>query len=351
MPLSCNVLGAMIVCLAVSSNLFGAPAARPLHVTITPSSKDCLLGEPLGVHVTVTNVGTQLVDVWSDEFSHAIRIHIAREGKEFRPFVPYTVGYESGGQRTAEPLQAGASKTYALRVLYAFVGRDTLDKQSRLAFERPGKYSIKAVYPVPGPGERKIESNLVEIDVRQPEGVEAEVWREIKHRHFLYFLQHRQCLCIWDDTPSRVAELLQQYPNSRYSKHLKEALREYYDGERKKMTKERAFDDLQMLHIRAALGIVEAPPELWRGDRHLDVIVSYSSTEPVSLDKVCAALSRQTGLSLHVAPELREKELMPQATRVPLRKLMEGIGQIVQGKWIHQEDGTYLLTPRGPDPK
>lgn len=338
------IVSVILIALAFGHSAFSDEPK--LRVEVTTPNREQLLGEPLFVKVTLTNAGDKEAAAWVNGLNGQVGIPIVRDGDSPVRFSSPRVNEKNPEvERTTELLPPGKSKTCEYRILYTFVGKSALRDESRLAFEHPGTYTVKVIYPVPGPGERKIESNPVEIKVRKPEGVDAKVWREIKHRQFLYFLQHRELLFgLYDDTPSEIVEILRQYPKSHYCECLKAALRQYYGTQRAKMTTEKAFDDLEMVRVRGALGIVEVPPELWRGDHRLDVTVKHDTSDDTSVEKFCDEMVRQSGVPLRVAPQLRARNIIVQLRGAPLRNALRTVGKLVDGVWIEEKDGGYLLT-------
>jgi len=322
--------------------------------TALVKGSDYLLGEPVDVLVCVGGSGTRDPLTWTEQSRDQIVIQIAREGEEFVDFVTeQTDGGLPKREPTVQRLLARyrhdhSTDRYMFRVLYTFVGKDSPQRRSRLAFDRPGLYLVRAVFPIPGPGEKKLVTHPRRIRVHEPHGVDAEVWRQIRQPQFLYFLQHRQKFFgVLDDTPSHIATILQEYPTSGYSDCLREALQEYYHARRSKMTKREALEDMEIQRIQRALGIVELPAGIFPRDRRLDVEVKLSLAEKTPLAEVLKELTRQSGVSLRLSPELEGCYLWPEKGTLPLRKMMEYLEdkQFFEERrqWLSQEDGSYLL--------
>ncbi|MBW3597048.1 MAG: hypothetical protein KY475_07205, partial [Planctomycetes bacterium] len=103
-----------------------------------------------------------------------IEIYISDDGKNFRKWTLPIVWTVNIGQRQPELLAPNESRCYMRRVLV------DEDRKSKLAFERPGAYWIKVVFPLVtvDPYERmEIQSPTLSDSILEPHGYDAEVWR------------------------------------------------------------------------------------------------------------------------------------------------------------------------------
>lgn len=144
--------------------LAGAPAHAELALSLSSASNTYLLGEPLSVSATLTNVGSQTVNVYRDlapEFE-AVKYFIKRpDGQESR-FTPWAIK-EPGDPFVA--LAPGKSITDAAPLFF---------DGSHWIFTEPGDYEIRGVYF----GATKSEP--LKITISAPSGAkEREASREL----------------------------------------------------------------------------------------------------------------------------------------------------------------------------
>jgi hypothetical protein len=323
-----------------------AAAADPVRVELASDSQEYVIGEPVVLSVTVTNVSQDEIQVLVDALDYHIGILISQDGTRFKQytpgdrFIPYVIP-------RAEPLGPGESKVHTFRVLYTSYSRETPQRRSHLVFEKPGMYLVKARYPLFGKRE-SFESNMIRVRINQPQGVDAEVWKQINSPHFLYFLRSAEpnsVLRDYGDTPLRAARLLQSIPKSSYSPAIKYALERRYRERRRYMLRERALEDPELQLIRSVTGIEEPPEGPFPDDRRLDVQISSHFPELTPLDEVCRQISRQGGVTLTVAPELRIRRMKRAPLTESLRRFMASLsGGGRTAKWIRDGDG-YRLVP------
>ncbi len=142
---------------AMLSFLAGAPGSEPaIQVQVASLHQEYVLGYPVRLTVTVTNHGQREVLTWTDSLRDQVELLIAGNGDGFRRFSEYRLG-TGPSSPTVERLLPGRSKVYEYRVLYGRVGEYRPQTPLRLAFDRPGVYTVKAVYPVPSREQKKIE--------------------------------------------------------------------------------------------------------------------------------------------------------------------------------------------------
>ncbi len=97
---------------------------------------------------------------------------------------------------------------------------------------------------------------MLAIVVREPTGVDARVWEEIRKPPFLYFLQSGLLPKGHPEVARRALELVRDGPRSGYDSTLRRALRERYEDRRKELvTRVEEERDPELREIREALGI------------------------------------------------------------------------------------------------
>jgi hypothetical protein len=237
----------------------GAADERPqLTLTLTASQSAILLAEPVLLVGALKNTGKQPVKEYRADRPHhaeAVDIFTSRDGVEFEE---YRMGiYPTGKvERSLETLHPDEAWTFELRVLY------TYKRPSRLAFERAGKYYIKVDYPLisaSGRHRQVVQSNVVCVEIKAPEGMDAKLWEEISKPHFVYFLQcglvkegHAQVV-------PRAVQLLRAFPKSGYHDAIKWALQEFYRERISTIGQFTAQKEPELEKIREVLGIPKVP--------------------------------------------------------------------------------------------
>ena len=331
---------------------FGAAGAesRPtLALTVVSDRARYLLGDPVVLAGSLRNTGKEPIrECRADLPLHArgVDIFISADGVRF---LEYRMGiYDIGKvERPLETLEPGQEWTFQLRVLYTF------ERPSHLAFERPGKHFVKLVYPLISRGgapRAAIESNVVSIDVRAPEGADAEVWRQINTPDFLYFLQSGYDRHKDAKIPTQALELLRKAPKGGYAEGLRQGLREYY----RVCVEERSYQGQfasQLEEIRQLLGIPKKKlrEDLFPQDKRLDVEIRVDFPVRTQMKEVFQVISAQSGVTLRVAPDFELRSLQTLPHTCPLREFMDraqGSGAV----WLREDDGGYRLVP-GVTPK
>lgn len=248
-----------------------------VSVTLTSPRYEYLLGEPVILEVTVRNEMTEEIkafEIFVKNVEPEIEVYFSQDGKTFQE---YEIGiYPAHNiERRVKTLKPGEVWKYELRVLY------THKNPSGLVFEQPGIYFLKVIYPLWWAKSKdrlrkilKIPSNVIQVQILQPTGVDAQVWAQIKSNEFLYFIQSGMVKLEWEEvekvksikgrltdkdwvekeygkTVAKVVEVLRSFPESRYHPVLRDALRVFYEKNKFKLTPEQA----QTLHL--VLGIKE----------------------------------------------------------------------------------------------
>ncbi|MCR4415959.1 MAG: hypothetical protein NUV77_26385, partial [Thermoguttaceae bacterium] len=214
-----------------------------------------------------------------------------------------------------------------------------------LAFPEAGEYWVKVVYPLylgsnplrPSAVFRK-ESNVVCLDLREPEGEEVPLWKIVRSPAILAFLQTGHS----GRHPKVPAEMVELLPHARgiaYETPIRWALREYLAHEARRI--ESWWNDpvqrQTLQEIRTALGVpklalysipeekyyeipvggeAEGVKDLFPEDRRLDRTASpmpQAQGEPAlvydfkSLDVSIDGVSKSRGVPLRLAAELAGK--------------------------------------------
>jgi len=339
-------------CLSGLMAPFAATAAerRPtLALTVVSDRARYLLGDPVVLAGSLRNTGKEPIREYRADLplhAESVDIFVSADGARF---VEYAMGIYMGArvERHLETLEPGKEWKFQLRVLYAF------QTPSRLAFERPGGHFLKVVYPLISRGgapRAAVESNVVSIEVRAPEGADAEVWRQIKTPDFLYFLQSGFDRQKDGKPPTQALELLRKAPKGGYAEALRQGLREYYHVcvEEKSNQGQSAS---QLEEIRQVLGIAKKKlrEDLFPEDKRLDVPIREDFPVQTPIKEVLRVISAQSGVTLRVAPdfELRTLQALPNTCR--LREFMYR-AQHSGAVWLREDDGGYRLVP-GVTPK
>ncbi|MHC4405822.1 MAG: hypothetical protein ACYTG0_39760 [Planctomycetota bacterium] len=306
---------------------------KPLQVTLTSTTEEYVLGEPVRLFVSVKNVTDRPVEAWKwlvEGTEPEIQVFISTDGKQFAKYSGGAFGF-SDYPRETEVIDPGKSTDYSLRVLYAH------KPANRLAFGEPRTYWIKAQYPLVNSDSVRrrmartlFDSNTIAIDVKEPEGADAEVWEIVQTPEFLRFLQTGYVPREDGDLVGKAAELLKSAPESSYAEALKYALRKRYDRLRP-----------------PALGIEEPPKKtFFPDDARLGVEVTYHFPEFTPLEEMLREITKQSGVPLSLAPELRVRSLKCGPKTWTVRKSMALLAAPYR-KWVRQGDGYHLM----PDPE
>lgn len=251
-----------------------------VSMTLTSPRHEYLLGEPVILEVTVRNEMTEAIkafEVFVKNVEPEIKVYFSQDGKTFQE---YEIGIYPIHRiiRRVKTLKPGEVWKYELRVLY------TNKNPSGLVFEQPGTYFLKVIYPLwwaesVESKDRlreilKFPSNVVQVQILQPTGVDAQVWAQIKSNEFLHFIQSGRVKLEWEEvekvksikgqltekdwveirygkTVVKVIEVLRSFPESRYHHALRYALGLFYEANKFILTPEQA----QTLHL--VLGIKE----------------------------------------------------------------------------------------------
>lgn len=247
----------------------GSDEKPKVSVALTSPRHEYLLGEPVLLEVTVRNEMTEAIkafEVFVKNVEPEVKVYFSQDGRTFQE---YEIGIYPIHRiaRRVKTLKPGEEWRYELRVLY------THKNPSGLVFEQPGTYFLKAIYPLwwaesVGSRDRlreilKLPSNVIQVQILQPTGIDAQVWERIKSNEFLHFIQSGRVKLEWEEveriksikgqltekdwveiryrkTVVKVVEVLRSFPESRYHHALRDALRLFYEANKFKLTPEQA---------------------------------------------------------------------------------------------------------------
>jgi hypothetical protein len=295
--------------------------------------------------VAVINSGDRGIAVWVDSLKHTIEISLAHSDQPYRIYVDPTAPLLKVWPAT-EPLAPGQSKRYAFRILGTFHWKETPQRRSHLACDKPGHYRVMARYPVPESDGKQIESNTVQFRVRAPQGTDAKVWERINDPELLFFLQTAQIRGGHLEVLDKLVETYHEAPESGYRPAIRWALEQYFRKPRKAIGAEDiARRDAERERIRQAPGL---PKEgLFPDDNRLDTKVSYHFAQFTPFEEVFRAISAQSGVPLHVSPELAGRAMSSARLTRSVREFMSQFEN--DAVWVFDGAG-YILT-RSRDPK
>jgi len=333
------------VIIIVASLAHSASRARGedlgISITLIAQSTDHLVGEPVYLDAMVRNRSKRdysacRAPLYGCEDIYTLELYIAPENKPFERF-RFDPGGCAEGRRM--DLKAGESWSNPVFLFYSRLG------PGRLAFERPGTYSVKVVHPLmlaDRPGIRYLESNAVPIRISAPAGAEADAWSRIRSREVLDFLQ-------FGDGPHperpamRLVEMLEAHPTSRYREGALDALRRFstlHLGQRLLSAEERR-------RFRAVLGIPES--RLFAEDRRLDATIYDGPDGPADspLPVLFEFWSVKSGATFTASPGLRQQSWSRSRETLLLRDEMEVMAECLKASWTKAGDG-YSLSEDSP---
>jgi len=347
--------------------LVALPGSVPaLEVAIKPISIVYTQGTMVKLRVTVTNNSDRPVQVWIDALKNQIQFEIyppkARRAKLYAPWMPYTICV----MPMTEELLPGKSKSYYLRLYYfTCLERGEDWNQRREVFSSPGSYRVRAVYPfypnrrgnsVTGKdtafGKRQdVRSNAVPIRIMAPSDKDAAVFQRMKEASLLSFVQLGK---VSGASKAQVLDeairLVEEFPDSVYTPDLLWALRQryhyriWYQGDKPFPQREQIR---RLLGLPPGEAVISIKEDRGLRDRRLDLtqVELYSGT--LSLEKCLEVASRQTGVPLHVAPEISRLSSFTVSDGVrirvfSLRQLMQALAEPGRTVWVRHGDGYRL---------
>lgn len=172
-----------------------------LALTLQPSKPSYVLGELVNLRIAVINTTSQAVplagtpDVWTG----AVKVFIASRDGDFKEYFGPGWGLRCVVGAAQVEISPGGSFETAATVLYnhrmetghlsEMYAREINRRRlgTDYAFARPGVYRLKAILQTEG---GTLESEVLEIDIREPQGVDHSIWEVLREDPELgYFVQ------------------------------------------------------------------------------------------------------------------------------------------------------------------
>lgn len=329
---------ALTCCAFLFATVSPAQDAVPLKVVVTTPKQIFVLGEPIPLDVSVTNVAQEAIKAYDIiDHSHGscpeFGIYIAQEDEAFRSYTPGDCIQADISPRRVFDLKPNGTLDYQLRVLYANA------PPSNLAISEPGTYAIAVKHPQV----ERVKSSVVKIRVTEPRGVDAKIWNAVQSRAFLYFL-HWGAVAKEDAAiPLRAAELLKSHAESSYHDDLRWALKEYYQRHKDELSDYEA----QLIREVARIAVPRPDPTVLDDDARLDQVITYHFPNQTPLNNVLRKATRQSGVSLAVDPKLQKRTMASARVTQPLRTFMHGLANS-GAHWIRDGDGYLLAALNAP---
>ncbi len=342
---------ACVILVVIGHTFAMRAAASTPTVALEARKTSCLLGEPLLFKVAVTNRGQNPLPTWVDALSSQVEIHARPPAGEFVLIEPGS-NINICAIPDTRPLAPGNTKVYERRVLCSVGSTQDGQKAAWLLLDRPGRWQVKAVYPT-YPNREMIESNVIEIEIQSPEGVDADVWNFIRRDEVLCFLQLSLVWREYPDLPTQIVRLMQAVPESKYAPVLRDALERYHEKRRLHFIQAHLSPDAEFEMLSKALGKPEGPQGPFVEDRRLDAQVRLHFPGDVRMPDALADLSRQSGVPLRASPAAetqRETISGGQNRVVPLRQFMRWMDGPTR-TWVREADGGYMLIPLAEPPR
>jgi hypothetical protein len=302
----------------------GRPGPVDASLTLRALKTSYLLGEPVVVRGILSNKSDRALSVQKADSPHpykGVHILLSRDGKDFREY-EVGLGPDSGGvQRQALP--ARGQLKLELRLVYTTV------PTKGLAFRDPGQHFIRVDYPIcdrKGGLLKVVESNVIEIQVKRPQGLDTEVWQLIQTRDMLEALQLQG--------NGGLLGVFKEYPQSTYRAALWHSLAlHYHRGASQSEERERA-------ELRNLLGIADfyAPPQ----DPRLDAAVPRDAFAEMSVGSLLALLTKETKVPFDAAEDLKDIPFKPRWPGMNLRWLLSSIRKRTEAVWVPRGNGYYL---------
>lgn len=317
----------------------------------TPRTK-YLVGEPVTLNMQIENRAKEpLQSLYISPSSTEFRIEGARVGQPKVLLSEEDWRFENG-TRTVQRLDHGKSWCFTFRL-----GHSLRDKRTFLVWPDPGRYELSVRYPWEISGTKTIGAfrppeKTVTVEIVKPTGKDEEVWK---------MLWHREVIARWtdgfrndvrdDDDPFvfRTCEAaLRLHPQGGYAGELKRLLLEYYARYPEDVD---ARGNAKRDDFRKLTGW-KPPPETFEPfpeDKRLDkpVTVHYPNRTP--WPEVFADLTKQSDVSLRVAPDLEKASTSMSRRTVPLREIVRKYHRMDGVRWFKEGEG-YVLKRVPPEP-
>ncbi len=189
-----------------------------------------ILGEPIHFTVQMRN-DTDLPVIAHKKIAvgHGyLQIFVAFEDGDYKKYLGPQWGIVDVFGNFVTNLQPGESMATSASILYNHPTRTRTSIPSKYALIRSGKYSVKAVlYNIRF--REMIESDVMNIQMVEPEGDDAAVWESMKRDpRFAYFIQTGVSIPSASRIVPELEKIQATYPASRYVEHIKLALQKHH---------------------------------------------------------------------------------------------------------------------------
>jgi hypothetical protein len=218
-----------------------------LRIRITSSKPTFVLGELVSFEIEITNESSESVLVRGlDVDSNYVKIFVAEAGKKFKEYKHSRV--KETRWMKFQPRQIVKSN---VNILWNFTPAKFASNPSKFngtniitdyVFPKSGIYFIKAVLVIPNSNETlNIESETIQLNLRDPLGEDQEVWNKIKNNgDFGYFLQEGDFRIPEYKQEERimfkqeVEQIVNRHPNSFITGQLRQSIEKFNQKEAKR---------------------------------------------------------------------------------------------------------------------
>lgn len=200
----------------------------PLELSLSVSKESFLVGEPVKIQMQVRNeTKDELKLQFHLGFGCTNDLSAAISSDEGKTFQPYTSMATLIGQREfclVPPftLKSGEERKGEEFISFHVVSVDFMTNkvEGDFAFPKAGKYQVKMTL-TPRPLTGILESNVVEVEVVEPEGKDNEALQFIVGHQLKPFLTPEARLFpVTDETVQKLQEFLEQFKGSTYAPYV-----------------------------------------------------------------------------------------------------------------------------------
>jgi len=212
---------------------------KELTLKITTTVQEVLPMEPMPITITLSNdTETPITGhIQIDPGYGILKIYVAKADKLFEQF--HSADRPTlTGIRGENVLKPGFRTSVSVYLFYAHPPNLDKDKKGQYLFESPGVYYVKAIFE-DLEGEKKIESNMLTIEVKRPSGEDTAAYeflrnlkekqeKDIYYRDFLLTTFGHSISPRDQKVLDKKEEFLSQFPNSRYARYVYYSLGDNY---------------------------------------------------------------------------------------------------------------------------
>lgn len=278
--------------LTLSLALIGRVFAQGIF-TISANQTSFFVGEPIEAALQFCNKSEEKITLVPIKYSEELHIYITRNG-DIVPmqYAAFEHAPAEEQKNTEVPVQLEKEGCVQGK---EFIAYDEVQKD--FAISRPGRYSIRASFPV---GERIVQSNDLQIAVIQPIGTHAEALQFITNAKLKPFLSPSG-RNIEQQTQTLIEGFLDQFGDTKYAATMRKTIRESGKGPMLTIIPEKKLD----------LGIAAIGEQ-----GRLPMLIKNTGTDPLEIMKITAQEEPFSFTGLPQAPlilnpgEWREIEVM-----------------------------------------